>query len=169
MARPAIAVTSTCRRTSCAASPGYTWTSPLPERSPADPGGASTLELGHRRRASVGELRPDLAGEPADLGAAAFRPAADEVAIARVPPFRRVLARRVEIIERQRARPHDRRGIAPSLSSELVEANVRLPQRIGRPPCVPDIGVAGNEREGAPRTAAADPDRRMGPVGGRRP
>ena len=50
---------------------------------------------------SVGEVGKNLAGEPVDLGAARSRPTADEVAIARISPLRRVPCGRVEVVERQ--------------------------------------------------------------------
>src|SRR5262245_7802056 len=83
-------------------------------------------EAPKRLSASAGELGHDLASESFDLRGAGVGPAADEIAVAGVAPFARVLARGVDVVERDRARSHDRGRITSCLGRKLVDALVRL-------------------------------------------
>ena len=89
-------------------------------------------------------------------------PAADEVAVPCVAPLRRVLARGVEVVERQRARSHDRRRVATRFDRELVEALVRAraassasPRRATRPRTARRAAACGADRCRRSRSADA--------------
>ena len=104
-----------------------------------------------------GELGHDVADEGLDLRAAGARPAAHEVAVALVAPLGGVLAGGVEVVERQGAGPHDRARIATRPRRQLVDARGGVPQRVRRAEGVPHVGVAGDERQRAPRPACRRP------------
>ena len=92
---------------------------------PADPGQAA----GDRDQPeqSVAEVGHDLADEAPRSGlGAGLGPAADEVAVAGVAPLAGVLAGGVEVVERERGGPHDRRRVTAGLGGQLVDALVGL-------------------------------------------